>query len=495
MTVAARGVRARVFGIVAAGALAVSGCGNATREVPPSSIVPQAALLYAEFDLTLEEAQEAGLSKLVETATGKKPEGNPLLAALEAVGGSRAGALAKVRGDLKWIGDRVAYVQLSDFTRGNSGLIVAVRDADGGIDALEKALGEEPREIELGDAEFKEFRKQGVVAGELSGYLVVGGRPFVETLAKDDRSEPLGDRPTFKRVAAARRGAFATIYVDIPRAAAKSARFKARAEENLGARALKEPYGYVIDVDADTIGFEQLTGGTEFPGLGATKLVEEAPSGAFLSLGARDLAANGRRLLSATASLAETPDVRPDALERDLRRSGYDLDTDVLGWMGDGAIWVSGRSGRSFVTGMIVEVAKRAQAKATFKKLYRQLVADRYLVRGTATDWRLQFGRAGELHVALKGDRATVTFRERARPGRGSIIGSAAGKRMREALDGSQPAFLLDVDALLPFVEKTSMRRDRYWLDAKRLMRVFSSLTGFQSERGAPRLEGLIRER
>jgi hypothetical protein len=495
MTVAARHLRARVFGIVAAGALAVSGCGNATNEAPPSSIVPADALLYAEFDLTLSDPQEAGLSKLVEAATGKKPEGNPLLSALEAVGGGHAGALADVRGDLGWIGDRIAYVQLSSFAPGQNGVIVAVRDADGGLDALEEALGEEPRQIKLGGADVKEFREEGVVAGEIGGYLVVGGRPFVEAIARDDHKKPLGDRPTFKRVAAARPGAFATIYVDLPRAAAQSARFKARAEENLGARALKEPYGYVVDVEEDSIGFEQLTGGTQLPGLGATKLVEEAPSGAFFSLGARDLASNGRRLLSATASLAEVPDIGPDVLERDLRRSGFDLDRDVLGWMGDGAIWASGRSGRSFVAGMIVEAAEPAVARATFKKLHGKLLADRYLVRGTATDWRLDFGRTGELHLTLKGDRATLTFRERARPGRGHIVETAAGQRMRKMLDGARPAFLLDVDALIAFVNRTSMRSDSDWLYVKRLMKVFSSVAGFPSDRGAPRIEGLIRDR
>jgi hypothetical protein len=475
----------------AAAAVALAACGNETDSAPPDTVAPADALLYAEVDLTLGEGQQEGLAALVENVTGKAPEGDPLLAAVEALSDGKAGPLTRVRGDLPWLGDKIAYVSIPPLReQEDHGVVAIVTDADEGIKAIADAMGEKERDTKIAGAEATRFGSSDVYAAPVEDdYLVVGGRHLVErVLQTADGGRTLAANAAYKRGMQGRGRQLASVYLDLPRATRLSGKLEDKARENLGAKALAEPFVYGIDFEGDTATFDGLAGGTELDGIGVTPLVEQAPSDAWGVLGFRDLREKGIDLLSDFASLTEMPEVGPGPARRGLKSVGLDLERDVFGWMGDAAVWVAGKDERSVRFGLIIEVVKDQQARATLAKL-------RLLLNGTGRpdDFTVDYGDGTRTLVTLEDGQARLTYEaDRAKPARGTVMEGPLGKAAASMLDGGKPAMLADAKAIQAF-SAASGGGDAEWQQVERFLKPFTTLVGLEGPKGGPRVVGRIR--
>ena len=120
---------------------------------------------------------------------------------------------------------------------------------------------------------------------------------------------------------------------------------------------LEEPVTLSLGASPDSVSLEVSSAG-EAGVSGDAEALGELPAGAWLALAIEDVGAGLREAVSALGSLGGElgdPRLDVDAIAQALRRqTGLELDSDILAWVGDAALYVAGTSPADISVGAIV---------------------------------------------------------------------------------------------------------------------------------------------
>ena len=326
--------------------------------------VPQDAALYVNVFTDPSNGQKSRLGDLFESFP---VEGEPedVLEALEPVidGVIDDFNLTFDRDVQPWLGGQVALF-VSEFEADSDGaILIATKDGDAALDAVERIREDEGEEVETKTHKDVEYQTgDDTASGLVEGFLVVGTeggfRAAVDaiesgdSLATSDRFESTTENLADDRLA--------LFYVDLRRllrtpqgglvGAAAAQLFPAflPAASAVYARSDALVVESVASVPDDAQVEERMKRSVEHKGL-----LNEMPASAWAVVGLPDFADTFRALFLGAAAPG-TPEASPDQIEQQFRtQTGIDLQQDILSWMGDGGLFVSG-TGRGDVQGAVV---------------------------------------------------------------------------------------------------------------------------------------------
>jgi hypothetical protein len=465
--------------------------------------VPPDAALYVNVFTDPSNGQKSRLRDLFESFP---VEGEPedVLEAIEPVIDGVIGdfGLTFDRDVQPWLGDQVALF-ISRFEADSDGaILISTRDGDAALDAVERIREHEGEEIETKTYKDVEYQTDDddTASGLVEDFLVVGTegafRAAVDTIESGESLATSEDFVTTTENLADDR--LALFYVDLRRllrtpqgglvGAAAAQLFPAflPSASAVYARTDALVVESVATVPDDAQIEERMRGSVERRGL-----LNEMPASAWAVLGLPDFADTFRALfLGATAP--GIPEVSPDQIEQQFRtQTGIDLQQDILSWMGDGGVFVSG-TGPGDVQGAVViesnNPRKTVEAIARIGGLLLQSGEDvgfyqpgdlyeGFVVRSPADRSR------EPIYVVFDevNSRAIVTYGQEARLEAVSpdlVSDNGAFKHaMSDLDDGYTPRAYVHVPTLVQLLENFNVISGRTYEDAKPFLAPVSHIT------------------
>lgn len=478
---------ARISSVLAVFAVsgALVGCGGAasTAGQNPATLAPAAAEGYAEVRVRLEgdlrEDALAAAGKILDVA-----DAGPRLR--ELVGEATDGDVDYARDLAPWLGERVAVWATGLEGRGDEfALIFSVRDQDAAAAAVKRGL----------------FDVQpGEKVGVIDGFVVMAAS------AAYARMQKVADGGEDASLAALERYEMAIdplpddrlghFYLDtsklVKAAAAASRSSNAALLQGFLPKSLPAAAGALI-ADGDRVAIETRTAATgsklleRLRGTGKTSpLVKELPADAWLAAGIADVGTTARETISSVAGgfgLA--------GLALSLKsQTGLDLEEDLLGWIGDVAVFVRGARLSSLDGAVIIEATDREKAANAFGKLAavartQGLEFRPTSVPGAESAFTVDLGEGQPGILARSADRVVLAYGARAAAdalGAADKLGSTplfaeAGQTLG---DGLEPSGLVDVPKLIALIDAEA-GDDADWSEVKAYLDAFSVFT-FGSE-------------
>lgn len=454
---------AAAFGAAACG----SGGGGTAVSGDPAAAVPPGAPVYVEAVVRPDGAQAANADRLARRILRTDDPARELVALFDRAARSRGVTFAD---DVRpWLGRRVGLAVTGAATRGRPDAVVVAASRDDGAAAgkLGELVGPGSVEDSYRDVELRVDRGRATAGAVLDGYVLLGAEGAVRAAIDAVKGDALAGTERFERARDELGGdgagfAFADVRALLRARSAQGGAGGAllgplseALPEWLGARVRAEPGAVVVDVAA-----AGGRAGSVVAGDGAAAALAGVPGDAWLAVGLSDVGGSLTSLLDA-AGASGIGKLGVAQVEEQVRRAtGLDLRGDLLAWMGDGALFVSGGAG-SGVGGALVVTSKDAAASA------RAIRALGGVLRGpgggTATvreldragidaGWAIRGAGDRELLVAAAGPKVVVAVGRAAldaalRPSR--ELGATLGFRTAAAgLGGVRPSLYLDVPAL-----------------------------------------------
>ena len=365
-------------------AAVLSACGS-SEKTSPGALSPAGSAIYVEANLTPGGEQKAGLDKLVASFPGSGDAGQRIGELLDR-GFREENAGVTFGKDVKpWLGDDGALFASNPARDGDFrsvAALIATKDEQASLDFVKKAAKGDfgPEKEYQGKKYNKVDNEDDSVAGVVDGYLVIGTEPgFKAAVDAGKEGKPIDESQAYKR---AQEGApsdrLGSVFINSP--------VLAKQLENVGGTAglsgirklLRDPY--LTTLSADDAGLELAAvlppslADYSGPFLGAgTDLVGDLPGGSWAAVGAPDL---GKTLDRSVDLFADAVGGR-SVIESQLRQAaGLDLQRDVIGWMGDYGLFVSGTSPSTIEGALVVETKDPSASKkalgAARKLLARQ---------------------------------------------------------------------------------------------------------------------------
>ncbi|MDQ3587678.1 MAG: DUF3352 domain-containing protein [Actinomycetota bacterium] len=490
----------------------ISACGSSTKQ--PAALAPAEALFYGEVNLAPPGGQKAAIDALARKFPGSGNAGQRLSALLE--GGLREGdAKISFERDVKpWLGDRAAFFAGSP-RRGGSGdtpaaALVATKDEEKALATVEK---EEGRGVEA-EYEGVKYRRFGTdnAATTLDGYLVLsnelGLKALVDASKNGDRGLESSDR--FKRALEGQpKDRLGFAYVDVRSAFEAVPTSQAQLLAPFR-RAFRDPVVATVAAQPDAL---EITSQTPESTLSAFGLVGLGSKGSDLigTLPGDSVVATGGpglgRQLAAGVDLAASSFGGRAILEQGLRRrTGLELQRDVLDWMGDYGIFVRGRDSRSLGGALVVETkdpAATRRAIAGFRRILRgereSVRIGRLGIRGADAGFMVTAkGLPAPINVFLKADRFVVAYGDdaanQAVSPRSALEDESTFSQAADSLGGEYTVnTYASVPAALLLAEGLGATRDSGYQRAKPYLTVLGALVGAAKPAGGGKLESKLR--
>jgi hypothetical protein len=402
-----------------------------------------------------------------------------------------------------WLGGQVALF-VSGFEPDSDGaILIATKDGDDALDAVERIREhEEGGEIETKTHKDVEYQTDDddTASGLVEDFLVVGTEGgFRAAVDAIESGDSLATSDTFESTTEnLADDRLALFYVDLRRllrtpqgglvGAAAAQLFPAflPAASAVYARSDALVVESVATIPDDAQVEERMRGSVERRGL-----LNEMPASAWAVLGLPDFADTFRALFFGAAAPG-IPGVSPDQIERQFRtQTGIDLQQDILSWMGDGGVFVSG-TGPGDVQGAVViesnNPRKTVEAIARIGGLLLQSGEDiGFYEPGALYEGfvlRQPADRSREpIYVVFDevNSRAIVTYGQEARLEAVSpdlVSNNGAFKRaMRDLGDGYTPRAYVHVPTLVQLLENFNLISGRTYDDAKPFIAPVSHIT------------------
>jgi hypothetical protein len=359
-------------------ALPLTACGKDSGTAGSSSaasLAPAGSLVYAEASLS----DDGDVDQLLAKFPGGTDAGGKLADLIEK-GLREDDAPISYKDDIKpWLGDEVAFFVNGQLTADgdvkDAAALVATDDEDASMKAVEKAA-----EGKAKDASYKghdyvtlpgEDGEPGA-AGIVDGWLVVGTVSGYEGAVDASEGDGLEDSDKYeKAIDDAASDRLGLVYLDT-KAFYDIAKTQPGAAESLKSFGDVFDQPYVVTFDADADGAELAASlsdsdiGSALPFLSeGTDLVADVPADSWLALGQPELGKTVDKFVDIAAQEAGGR----EALERQLSAAtgGMTID-DLVGWMGDFAVYVKGDSLTNLSGALVIESTDEAASKKVLDK-------------------------------------------------------------------------------------------------------------------------------
>ena len=270
--------------------------------------------------------------------------------------------------------------------------------------------------------------------------------------------------------------------------------------------ALPKTIAAALEADPDLIRLDAVSIGTPktaTSGKSGADAVGQLPGDAFAAVGFADLGASIDRSLKNIGG-SGLGGVGVEALLRQFRQqTGLDLRQDLLSWMGDAGLYVSGASVADLHGALVVkstDPARTRKAIAAIQRLARTMAKNDKVTRlsGSGVDRGFSIKGAGSprIDVALAGDKFVIAvggdkaLQEAIKPSAtlsGAPAFTAAGDKLG---DGIKPAFFLDMAKVTGLIG-TKAGSDPGFAKAKPYLDTFAALVGGAKDEG----DGVTRAR
>jgi len=440
--------------LAVAALVAAAGCGTAAGPAgdDPAAVVPAGAPVFAEADLRPSGRQAANAGAVLRRALGTNDPAGALAALLDRKGDRNAISFAR---DVRpWLGDRVGVAVTGMRGRDTDSVVIAASTDDAKAQAaLAKLVGGGASRSYRG-VSYRVGRGGRVAAGIVDHFAVAGGEAAFKAAVDASKGDSLAGSSTLR---AARdevaRDRLGFLYLDVPGLVDGAARSaggdptKALVLQAL-AGALPKTIAAALQADRDALRVDAAALGTPkalSTGRSGADALAALPGSAWLGLGVADLGGTLDGLLQTVAGAGGLNGLGVQALLGQARaRTGLDLQRDVLSWMGDAGLFVSGTSPARVGGALVVATSNRAKTRATIAALGRLIGAGGARVsalhaKGVDDGVVVRSPNGRRTWIALAGDRFIVATGAR----RALSEAVSPGRRL-----GSSPALAAAADRL-----------------------------------------------
>ncbi len=358
--------------LVAAGvALIPAGCGGDEEEVSgPAAVTPAGAPVYVDVSVRPEgdaaEDAEAAAGRIL----GTDEPGQRIVELVERAAAADGVSLDYAEEIEPWLGERFAVFLTAiggGGTESKAAFVVETTDVDEALGTVRSASDLTGRTAEHEGVEY-EFDDEGDVVGAVDEFIVGGDEAAFKAAVDASRGEALAESDQFEgAVETLADDRLATLYVPPTRfiGAIKDPEFD-REERRLLRQALGDaadkPVVGELTASAEAITIE-LAGGAGGAETEESELLSRLPGEAWLAVGLSDL---GGSIGDAVKQL-DRGGVRGldgAAVRRELlEQTGIELDHEVIGALGDAALFVEGSSSSSLGGALVIE-SKDPEASA-----------------------------------------------------------------------------------------------------------------------------------
>jgi hypothetical protein len=365
-----------VLTVLSLSAFAALGCGNDGGASSATELAPAGALLYGETDLDPAGDQKKAIETLAAKFPGNGSAGDRLQSLIEELLRESDAPISFEKDIQPWLGDTAGFFvsgRLRNANPTDGAALIATDDEDAARDAIEKSFEGKQREKSYEGVDYLVGTSDdNAAAGVFDGFVVLGTEAALKTAVDtSDGGKPLSEDDTYKEaIADAPNDRLGLFYLNSPQL------FKAT-RDTPGAESLRmfkdffeEPYVATFDVDGDGVSFEadapeSLAKVLPFFGEGSD-FVNEVPADSWLALAQPDL---GKVLGYYVDAFGAGAGGR-NAFEDQVRAlTGLDVRRDVLGWMGDFAVFVRGSSLSELNGGIVIETTDPAASARLLSRL------------------------------------------------------------------------------------------------------------------------------
>jgi hypothetical protein len=490
-----------LLAVLSLSAFAVLGCGKDGAASSATALAPAGSLMYGETELDASGDQKRAIEALVAKFPGEGSAGERLKSLIEQALRESDAPISYEKDVEPWLGDSAAFFVGSEMRAGspaNGALLIATDDEDAARDALEKSFEGKQREKSYEGVDYLVGSDDDAAGAVFDGFVVAGTEAALK--AAVDTSEggsPLADDEAYAKATADisddRLGLF---YLNSPKLL-EATQGTANAQT---LRAFKDffedPYVATFDLDDDGLSFEadapeSLAKLLPFFGQGSD-LLNELPADSWLALAQPDLG----KLLDYYVDVFGASVGGRDALENQLRAmTGLDLERDVLGWMGDFAVFVRGGSLNELNGGIVIETTDPAASRrliARVGSVARRSASRSLAVGGSVRPLAVPGGGTGftlrdddtpaPVHVFQRDDRVVIAYGNAAAkdaidPAQ-RLGDSREFNQATQSLDGYSVSMYVAVAPILELVESTSAGSDPGWQKARPYLEPLTALLG-----------------
>jgi hypothetical protein len=474
--------------MAAAGAvlLGAAGCGSsagsssgANAGVDPAASLPASAPLYVEAQLRPEGDLKANVDAVARKVLRTNDPGQKVVDLLDRALNAKAGTDYKA--DIEpWLGNRAGLAITALGAGGARPDVVAAiaSNDDGTAQAFldKEQAGNPTTQRDYRGVTYRVDARQDLAAAVVDHAVLVGTERGFKAAVDATRGDELADAPEFKRAReAVGTDGFGFLYVDPSRlldVALSRAGGTAGAQGPMlkgllagsGTRSIAARLDVASDalrIDAAALGLKTGAGAGDGPGAAAA-----VPADAWLSLGVGDVGGAVRRALAqatqggAGAAGGLDPGIVLQQLKGQL---GFDLEKDLLSWMGDAAVFVRGTSMADLDGALVVHSKDPAASRRAIGELRRLLATfgakPGALHGGAGADGlSLQVGSGHTtIEIAARGDRFVIAYGPRAldaalNGGGATLGGTQAFKTVAGLLGGAKPSLFVDTPAVVRFI-------------------------------------------
>ena len=468
-----------VTALLSAVALA-AGCGNdgSSGSSGAASLAPAGAVIYGEATLDPSDEQQDAIDKLIEKFPGEGSAGERIRGLLEQAFSKSDTGLSYSEDIEPWLGDQAAFF-VSSFSPGgdtSAAFMLATEDEGKSEDAIEKAA-------KANDGKRASYKGHDYYAisdgavGVVDGWVVLGSEQGVK--AAIDTAEggaPLEDDESFTNTlddAPEERLGF--VYFNTP-AFAKQLQ-KSGAGFGLGpfADLFKDPVLATVNVNDNGVRVEATLPeslSSMFPIIGASGgAAAELPADSWLALAQPDLGKTISYFVDTFGAIAGGRDMLAQQLKG---ATGLDLEQDVIGWMGDWRLFVSGTSVDQLSGALVVDTTDEA-ASARFIAAIARLASKSADGQVTRRDGGVTF-RSGDvpepIHLFQRDGKVVLAYGDRAAEAAfdpGEKLGDTQGyKDAQGALGGEYDLSLyVSFEQIVELVDSTGAGDDEGWQKIK----------------------------
>lgn len=494
-------------------ALVASGCGSSAGsggDNDPAALVPANAVLYGEATLHPEGKQasdlDAALRKILRTE-------NPGAQIQKWLNDAGKGEDVTYKDDIEpWLGDRAGAAVTSLKSEDDADFVAVIGSKDDGKaqDLIDKQRDTVARTYK--DVDYRFDRKESTAATVLDHNVVIGTEPGLKAAIDASKGDSLAESNSLEAVRSkVTDDRIALLYLDVqgliraigqasgggsPETGALLQSFAATAPKTIGAAL--QAQGDALRVDAVSLG----TPKSGSAGGSGGEIVKGLPGDSWLAVG---IAKSGERLNQMLETVGDAGGITGAGLEALLgqvqKQVGLDLREDVLSWMGDAGLFVSGTSVSDLGGALVIKTSDPAKTKRVIGVVRRLAREDGSAkvsdldVQGVDDGISVRSSDFPEVDIALAGDKFIVAVGRSAlkqaiapdQPlGSSAAFTDAAGKLG----GGLQPAFFLDLQRVFGLVEPF-VTGDADYQKAKPYLNVFGAVVAGAKDEG----DGVTRSR
>ena len=490
-------------------AVVVAGCGSSTSSGSGSDtagLAPASSFFYAEVTIDPSGDQEGAMRTILADLPGSSPPEQRLHDLLEKASKSEKDSPVDYTADVKpWLGDKAAVFATNAKATGTSpawGIVVATTDEDKAKETIKKGKESGDREASYNGTDYV-VDKDGDATATIDGYFVAGSEAGVKAAtdaAKSDSASLSGSDRYKKAIEGASDERVALIYEDLGgllnALASQSGESLGPAAPLIGRVFGGEPVVATVKAETQALVID----GSLFPKgsfgniIGkSTPLLGDVPSDSWLALGMSDFGATVKSTIGLVAGFMGGQ----QALEQQLReQTGLDLQQDVIGWMGDVALFVDGNSKDSIGGGALIqskdpEASQRALTKfaALAAKSGGGTVAA--TTAGDGKGYELRMNEVPKpIYMVQAGDKVAITYgkdaAEAALSGAGGGLTSEPG--FKDAADklgeGYAPQVYVKAPPIINLAESFGAGEDEGYKKAKPYLTILDYVIAGSAQSG-----------